>query len=186
MRRSNHLLNTESTVSSNSSNRIYRPAVYPVLSPELVFVVDSRERRPYRLEPSRVQALATGDYSVAGLEDRIAIERKEIDDLIGCLTRDRERFTRELDRGAAMDYFALVVEASLEDLAAGRYKSQMSVKSAVQSILAMSIKFRMPVWFVHNRAHGRRVTESILTKFHRWVTTPEGDGGLSMEIALTS
>ena len=134
---------------------------------ELIFIIDSRERRPYKLEPCKVQALTTGDYSVAGLEDRIAIERKEIDDLIGCLTRDRERFTRELERGAAMDYFALLIEGTLQDLADGNYQSQMSVKSAVQSILAMSLKFRMPVWFVHNRVHGRRVTESLLTKFHR-------------------
>jgi len=142
------------------------------LKEDPVFIIDTREKRPYSFSaPARVQTLTTGDYSVAGLENRIAIERKSVDDLIGCLTRERERFTRELERGAALDYFALVVECSLEDLAAGKYKSAMSVKSAVQSILALSIRFRLPVWFVHNRAHGRRVTESLLTKFHGWATT---------------
>jgi ERCC4-type nuclease len=134
---------------------------------ELMFVVDTREQKPYRLEPCEVRALPTGDYSVAGLEDHVAIERKSLDDLVGCLTQDRERFKRELERGQAMDYFALVVEATLEDLARGRYKSEMSVKSAVQSVLALSVRFRLPVWFVHNRIHGCRVTESLLTKFHR-------------------
>jgi len=143
---------------------------------DLVFIIDSREKLPYKFSgPSEVRTLTTGDYSVVGLENRIAIERKSIDDLIGCLTRDRDRFTRELERGQAMDYFALVVETTLDDLAHGKYQSQMTVKAAVQSVLAVSVKFRMPVWFVGNRAHGRRVTESLLFKFHRWATTTTTD-----------
>jgi DNA excision repair protein ERCC-4 len=134
----------------------------------LVFVVDTREQLPYDLAPAMVKALRTGDYSVAGLEDRVAIERKSLDDLVGCLTRDRKRFKRELERGAELEYFALVVEGTLLDLAGGNFKSRMNVKSAVQSVIGMSVAFRVPVWFVHNRNHGRRVTESLLEKFYNW------------------
>jgi DNA excision repair protein ERCC-4 len=142
-----------------------------------VFVVDSREQKPYRLEPAIIQALPTGDYSIAGLEDQVAIERKSLDDLVQSLSRERDRFTRELERGASMPYFALVIEGTLEDLAAGRYQSKMSVKSAVQSVFALSIRFRLPVWFVHDRKHGRRVVESLLSKYHRNLFLTHKRGG---------
>jgi len=79
-------------------------------------IVDTREQRPYKFKDSQVKTLACGDYSILGLEDCIAIERKTIDDLIGCLTSDRQRFEKELYRGKALDYMALVAEATLSDI----------------------------------------------------------------------
>ena len=57
-------------------------------------VVDTREQRPLDLTPlkSVPGTLATGDYSVRGLEHVVAIERKSLDDLLGCIGRDRARF----------------------------------------------------------------------------------------------
>jgi hypothetical protein len=139
-----------------------------------LYIIDSREQKPYCFTgPSVVATLETGDYSLAGLESQVAVERKEINDLIACLTIERNRFERELQRGRSFDYFALVVEASLEDLANGRYRSQMNIKAAVQSLLAMSVRFRLPVWLVHNRAHhGQRITQAS------WTNTPlESSGG---------
>jgi len=67
-----------------------------------------------------------GDYSLPGFEDRAAIERKSLNDLIGCLMgSNRQRFERELARGRHYDLFAVVVEASLADVSQGRYRSDM-------------------------------------------------------------
>lgn len=129
-------------------------------------IIDTREQNAYTFNtPSIRGTLKTGDYSVEGFEDKVAVERKEINDLISCLTTGRERFTKELVRGMEMDYFALVIEASLADLATGNYRSKMSPKSAVQSLLAFSIRHRLPIFFCGNRAYGARVTESLLLKF---------------------
>ena len=129
--------------------------------------VDSREQKPYKFEmPSEVGALPCGDYSIAGLENHIAIERKELNDLIGCLTADRERFEKELYKARALDYFALVIEASLKDLISGNYRSQMGPKSAVQSLLTFSIRYRLPIFFAKSREYGQRVTESLLQKYY--------------------
>lgn len=61
-------------------------------------VIDSREQCPFTFggyDCGVVRgALATGDYSLAHLEHQIAIERKSLDDLLGCLTSGRERFAR--------------------------------------------------------------------------------------------
>ena len=135
---------------------------------EATIKIDSREQLPYTFEtPSEVGGLPVGDYSIVGLENQISIERKTIDDLIGCLTTGRERFARELHKGKALDYFALVIEASLSDLANGRYRSRMLPKSAIQSLLAFSIRFGLPIFFCESREYGQRVTESLLLKYAR-------------------
>ena len=85
--------------------------------------------------------------------------------MIGCLTTGRERFERELYKARALDYFALIVEASLSDLANGNYRSQMGPKSAIQSLLAFSVRYRLPIWFCESRKYGQRVTESLLLKY---------------------
>lgn len=132
----------------------------------MIIKIDSREQRPYEFEcPSEVGTVPVGDYSISGLEDHIAIERKSLDDLIGCLTIGRERFERELHKGRALDYFALVVEGSLSDLVNGNYRSKMLPKSAVQSLMAFSVRYRLPVFFCENRKYAQRVVESLLEKY---------------------
>lgn len=132
----------------------------------LTIKIDSREQLPYKFNhPTEVGALACGDYSLAGLENHVAIERKTIDDLIGCLTKGRARFERELSRGRALDYFALVLEASLADLANGNYRSKMLPKSAVQSLMAFSVRYHLPIFFCESRKYAQKITESLLLKF---------------------
>ena len=57
-------------------------------------IIDSREQTPWDFtngpECER-GTLSTGDYSIKGLEDFIAIERKELEDFIGCCGRQRDR-----------------------------------------------------------------------------------------------
>lgn len=129
-------------------------------------LIDTREQLPYRFEyPSLVGTVPAGDYSIVDLEDCIAIERKTINDLTGCLTYGRERFERELHIGRALDYFALVIEASLSDLAHGRYRSKMNPKSAIQSLVAFSVRYRLPIFFAGDRQSGEMLTESLLCKY---------------------
>ena len=132
-------------------------------------LIDTREQNPYRFEtPSEVGTIPVGDYSiVGGFENSIAIERKELNDLIGCLTKGRERFERELFKSKSLDYFALVIEASLTDLINGDYRSRMNPKSAIQSLLAFSVRYRLPVFFAESREYGQRITESLLCKYGR-------------------
>ena len=131
-------------------------------------IIDTREQQPYSFNgPVEVGTLSTGDYSICGLENHIAVERKTIDDLIGCLTKDRDRFERELHKGRALDYFCLVIEGNLSDLANGRYRSKMLPKSAIQSLMAFSVRYRLPIFFCENRKYGARVTESLLLKYAR-------------------
>src|SRR5689334_3715967 len=88
-------------------------------------VVDTREQEPYSFDPERVLAqrgaLRAGDYSLAGFENRIAIERKSLDDFVSTVIRDRDRFLRELDRLRDLDAACVVVEGNLSDVLRGKY-----------------------------------------------------------------
>ena len=116
--------------------------------------------------PTERGSLVTGDYSIKGLERFIAIERKSPDDLVACLKNsERERFERELSRGRGLDYFALVIETDLINLANGDYHSKMNPKSVIQSLMAFSIRYRLPIFFCPDRKYAARVVESLLTKY---------------------
>jgi ERCC4-type nuclease len=102
-----------------------------------------------------------------GLQDRIALERKSLDDLTGTLTKGRERFERECERGRGMDYFGLIVESSLEDVCGHRYQSQMTPQSLLQSLAAFSVRYGLHVHWCGNRAGGEYMVYSLLSKYLR-------------------
>lgn len=135
-------------------------------------VADSREQAPFAFKHERyagvvvkVGALDTGDYSLAGLSDRVAVERKSLPDLVACLGRERERFEREMQRVAALDAFAVVIEAAWADLAAGQYRSQLNPHAACQSVLAFTARYRVPFLFAGSREGAEYVTWGFLRQY---------------------
>jgi len=139
---------------------------------DFVIIIDTREQLPLTFSiPTERGTLTTGDYSVKGLEDYIAIERKSIDDLVACLKNgNRDRFERELARGRdELEYFALVVESDMSSISNHRYASAMCTTSVIESLSAFSIRYRLPVFFCENRRYAARLTESLLQKYVREV-----------------
>jgi DNA excision repair protein ERCC-4 len=112
--------------------------------------------------------LPAGDYSLPGFEDRAAVERKTLNDLVGCLMgKDRTRFEKELTRGRAYDFFSVVVEASLEDVSRGRYRSEMKPHAALQSIIAFQMRYRVPFVWAGGRSGAEYYTYWTLAKYLR-------------------
>ena len=138
-------------------------------------IIDSREQLAFQFKPPKyrdvdveIGALPTGDYSLAGFEDRIAVERKSLDDLVGCLMNDqRERFERELTRARPYDLFCVVVEASMEEIRNHSYRSLMKPRAVLQSIAAFQVRYRVPFAFCGNRAGAEYWTYSLLVKYLR-------------------
>jgi ERCC4-type nuclease len=54
---------------------------------------DARDGRRPLVVPTRIETLTTGDYSLDGSTDKIAIERKSCSDLLHSLGHDRDRFS---------------------------------------------------------------------------------------------
>ena len=135
---------------------------------EIVVAIDTREQKPYRFARSEVKTLPTGDYSIIGLEDRIAIERKTKEDAYSSLGQGRARFERELERLSHLDYAAVVVETSLPDFLCAPAFSRMHPKAAAGSIVAWSVKYRVCVFFAGDRLHGNALTRQLLEKYLRY------------------
>lgn len=153
----------------------------------MLIVVDSREQCPFPFTHERYEAktkqgaLTVGDYSLAGLEDKVAVERKSLPDLVACLGRERERFERELMRGAALDAFAVVVEADWLMLARGEYRSQLKPHAACQSVLAFTARYRVPFLFAGTRAAAEYMTWGFLRQYlesarKRWRAIAKAQG----------
>jgi DNA excision repair protein ERCC-4 len=138
----------------------------------LNIVVDTREQSPFSFADYDCTAisgtLTTGDYSVVGLENRCAVERKSLDDLLGCLTGEgRDRFERELQRSKGLDAFAVVIEASMQDMAEHKYRSRMKPHAALQSVLAFTMRYRVPFIWSGSRNGAEYATYHFLRHYLR-------------------
>ncbi|AUX33179.1 MULTISPECIES: ERCC4 domain-containing protein [Sorangium] len=130
-------------------------------------VVDTREQRPWTFRtPAVLRAhgelavatgtLATGDYSVEGLTSVVALERKSLPDFIQSTTRERERFWAELGRMRPLLHRAVIIEASLEEVACGAYRSLATPASVIGSAGAIMFDFGIPVIWAGSRDEGER------------------------------
>jgi len=135
-------------------------------------VQDSREQAPYAFNSPKyagvsveVGTLQTGDYSLHGLTDRIALERKSLSDLGGTLTAGRERFKRECERGRGLEYFGLVIESSMDDVRRHNYRSAMTPQSLLQTLAAWSVRYGLHFHWCGSREGGEYMVHSLLEKF---------------------
>lgn len=146
----------------------------------LTVVVDSREQRPFQFpSASRIGkqeilvetvclGLKAGDYSIRGWEDQIAIERKSLSDLFGTTGKGRERFERELERLAKMEYAAIVIEGTWEDIARRPPShTEMQPKSVIRSLLAWSQRYGVHIIAAGARPLAARLTYIMLERFWR-------------------
>jgi ERCC4-type nuclease len=140
---------------------------------QAVIVVDSREIEPYSFDPERVvavrRALPAGDYSLEGLEDRVAVERKTLEDFVSTVIRARKRFRRELLRLREYEAACIVVEASLADVLAARYRAGVHPNAVLGAILSIVVDHGIPVFFCSERQVARLFTECYLLRFYRKV-----------------
>ena len=147
-----------------------RTIIPATLHPEAVTaIVDTREQIPLDLSPLRIVTgtLTTGDYSVRGLEAVIAVERKSLPDLLGCIGQHRERFDREVQRLLAYPCRAIVVEATWGDLEAGQWQSRITPAAAIGSVLGW-IAAGVPIIMAGDHARaGRYVSRLLFTAARR-------------------
>ncbi|MCD4674971.1 MAG: hypothetical protein K8S18_03115 [Desulfobacula sp.] len=136
----------------------------------MIIFADTREQLPYTFDKWPVEvkedSLSTGDYSLPGFEDVVAIERKTLDDLINCLMgKNRIRFEKELTRARFYELFAVVVESDLITLANGNYQSNMKPHAALQTISAFHVRYGIPFLFCGGRSGAEYIVYSLLSKY---------------------
>jgi len=128
-----------------------------------IIAIDTREQSPLkftRLEAVE-RALFTGDYSIMGLEEEFAIERKSLDDLANCcLSGKRDRFEHELHRLRGYRFRRLLIVGTREDIAAGLYHSRILPKAVLATLGAFEVRYSVPLVFCPSPEEAARVIES--------------------------
>jgi DNA excision repair protein ERCC-4 len=123
----------------------------------MMIVIDTREQRPL-IFGGDVQTvsgtLETGDYSVAGMEEQVTVERKSLPDLVMCVSWERDRFWRELDRMARMPMAAIMVEAPLSAAVRWQYRADVHPHALLASCMAMQCDYGVPVIWCGDRTSG--------------------------------
>jgi len=132
-------------------------------------LIDAQEKQPWTfqgfvekgqpiIQPIRWQSLGPshGDYTVAGGERYVHVERKSVDDAIGTFLAHgerRERWERTLQFLAEIPYGHVIIEGS-----EGRCYATMQARGArslaalrnefMGSVLSWSDTYQIPFWFV--------------------------------------
>lgn len=140
----------------------------------MIVLVDTREQLPWVFDEMGIvckkQKLATGDYSLPGLEDQVCIERKSLDDWIGTVMKHTGRFYRELDRMRSFQFSCVIIESGVRRIDKKDYRSMASPASVLGFIAEISVVQAVPVYLGGTRAESQILAGHFLKmankKFH--------------------
>jgi ERCC4-type nuclease len=151
-------------------------------------VVDSREQLPFSFSglgvvvPTVVKGLPSGDYSIEGMEELIAVERKSAADIVGSVCAGHTRFEREHHRMLNMvengGYVALVCEGNYAEIDDGlRSEDRMqAANTLLGTMTSWPCKFRCPWYFAGDRRRAEIITFHLLSKWYRLVMDSKWQG----------
>lgn len=142
---------------------------------KLSIICDTREQQTHCQEyfeknkiPTIVRKLDIGDYSAQinemTLETDVAIERKHnLSELAGNLGQDRLRFEREFIRAKAYGtkVFLLIEDAGWQDIYLHNYRSRLSPKSLMASLMSWQVRFNITVWFCEKENTARLIHQIL-------------------------
>lgn len=151
------------------------------MTSNFVIAVDTREQLPYFKDGVRigwerrevgvkVETLSTGDYSIVGHEDKIAVERKSLADFYGSITRGRERFEREVERLASIPYRVIVIEATMDNTLSPELQGRRFTGDSVSATMASwEIKHGVHFYCFRDRDRAETFVFHFLTQYWRHV-----------------
>jgi DNA excision repair protein ERCC-4 len=156
-----------------------RPQGITITLPKPTLIIDSMEQKAYTFKRFRKwfaeierRKLPVGDYSIAGLEDRIAVERKSLQDLFNCCSPfgPREAFVRACERLSKLDFAALVIEGSITKILRSNEFSGMHPNAVFGTIQALAVRWGIQPWFAPTRALAEEITACLLHKAYQLST----------------
>jgi len=143
-------------------------------------VIDTREQAAYEFAcASSCAKLEAGDYSVQGMTDCIAVERKSLADFVHTVIHDAARFRRELERLVTYDFACIVVEADLDGVLRGQRRDDLrdvASTALLGAALHIALHHRVPVYWCGSRQAACTFTEAFLRMAYREVMTQPLEG----------
>lgn len=142
-------------------------------TPKPVLLVDTREKNPFSFERFHnwfsgieKRPLELGDYSVAGLESRCVVERKDLNDLTHSLHVQRFAFVARLKRMADSPDRLLVITAPLSQIKSRYEHSPANPNQITQSLVATLAGLRVPFLCADTHELGEEIVASYLYQVH--------------------
>ena len=142
---------------------------------DFTIIVDTREQQPWVFEHylTTNAKLDTGDYSIQGLENIVAIERKKsVSEFANNITESR--FTDVILRMSQIKYSFLLLEFNLQDVliypvgstVPKRMWDKIKISPAfiLKNILDLQIKHNIAVHFCGDADNAEKFAETILKK----------------------
>ena len=133
---------------------------------EFQIVIDTREILPWHFtgldadksgNPLIVRTITdrhldTGDYTIAGLESELCIERKSLSDWVGSIGAGHEREERKAARMTTFKYAAYIIESDWDGMIRGWPKnSQIKPGVALGTIASWSMRYGIHFWLLPSR-----------------------------------
>lgn len=117
-------------------------------------------------EGMEIEKLDVGDYTIKGLEDVLAIERKTVGDLWNTLgtAKNYKRFLREWERGKNHKFKFLIIEGSLADIDRGYKWSQVPVQTIHAKLLNLQLDHNVHVIFAGRIDRARTYSRRLMAK----------------------
>jgi ERCC4-type nuclease len=138
-------------------------------------LVDTREQNPLDIQayPVEVATLPAGDYGVKGFSDwnnpRFSVERKSLNDLVGSLTGERERFMRECQLLRRFQFAVIVVEAVEAEVSRQEYRSLATPQSILASLAAIQVRYGIHIVWAGDHDGAARTVETLVRQFVRGI-----------------
>jgi len=134
-------------------------------------VIDTREQEGWDFDcPTVRRKLDAGDYSVEGLEDAVAVERKSLADFVSTVIHNFKRFAAELQKLSKLEAACVVVEADLDTCLRGLAAEacrNVAPESLLGATLHIGLYYGVPVFWCGSRQAARAFTDAFLRMFVR-------------------
>lgn len=143
--------------------------------PKPKVVIDSSEHMGYTFKRftnwfsgTMRKRLPTGDYTLVGLEDEIAVERKTLPDLVNSIIQERENFILRCEKLSSFKKKCIVIEGSLSSLKTPYDVSRAHPNAVLGSIIAAQERWNIPIYFLDNFLLAEEFVASMLSKYHAY------------------
>ena len=145
---------------------------------DLKIIVDTREQQPWSFDFNEIAVakLDTGDYSVAGLEEVLCIERKKsVSEIANNIVE--KRYKDLTKRMSKYKYKFLMLEFDLDDVY--RYpripdvpkklweKIKVSPKFIIKCLIELQVYYNIQVVFCGDHENAERLALSIMKKVYQ-------------------
>ena len=138
-----------------------------------VLIQDTREQLPLFEEvPKGLSILRStlhfGDYSIKGFETKFGVERKQMSDLYSYVGKERARTVKKLEQLRKLDFAALIVEVSFEDLKIPySFSSRITPEMIRQFIVSVNIRYGVHVYCDKDRGNLEMYLLDRAIKYYR-------------------